>query len=250
MTEPMKLPGTASDQLPAVLATGTTDLETIFVSMSGREPQGRDAEYLEWHSLDHRPEQYRVAGLRHSVRLVSTPACRAARAYSEGRFDGVDHVMTYYFSARAALEQFAALSAALGGERRPFRLPSLMAGYFALQGKLAASRAIAGADVIPWRPARGVYLMVEQDARSPAALLDIPGVAGLWWHRGAAPESAGFSDNAGVQLTYCFIDDDPVETAQRLRSPLEQRWAAGDAVPLLAAPFQTLVAFEWKRFVP
>jgi hypothetical protein len=56
--------------LPEVLATGATDVRMIFVSMAAREPGGRDAEYLEWHSLDHRPEQHRLAGLRHSLRLV------------------------------------------------------------------------------------------------------------------------------------------------------------------------------------
>ena len=98
-----ELTGTASDELPAVLATGATDVRVIFVSMSAREPDGRDADYLEWHSLDHRPEQYRVAGIRHSIRLVSTRACRAARAFGDPRYDAVDHVMTYFFADGAAL---------------------------------------------------------------------------------------------------------------------------------------------------
>src|ERR1700730_13251456 len=149
------LPGTASDDLPAVLATGATDARLIFLSMSAREPEGRDAEYLEWHSLDHRPEQYRVAGLRHSVRLVSTPACRAARSHSDPDYGAVDHVMTYVFAEGAALDQFSALSAALGGARRPFRLPSVYAGYLRLAGMIAARRAIAGGDVIPWRAGGG-----------------------------------------------------------------------------------------------
>jgi hypothetical protein len=246
----MTLPGTASDDLPAVLATGSTDVRMIFVSMSAREPDGRDAEYLEWHSLDHRPEQYRVAGLRHSVRLVSTPACRAARSHSDPQYDAVDHVMTYFFAEGAALDQFNALSAALGGDRRPFRLPSVYAGYLSLAGTIAARRAVAGADVIPWRPARGVYLVVEQGAQSPAPLVDIAGVAGIWWHqRGTSPEP-GSTDDTGLQVTYCFTDEDPVETAQRLRRPLEQRWSAGEGVPLLAAPFYTLVPFEWNRYLP
>jgi hypothetical protein len=38
---------TPSDQLPAVLATGTTDIRMIFVSMAARESDGRDAAYLE-----------------------------------------------------------------------------------------------------------------------------------------------------------------------------------------------------------
>jgi hypothetical protein len=53
-----------------------------------------------------------------------------------------------------------------------------------------------------------------------------------------------------LQVTYCFLDEDPVETAQRLRQPLEQRWEAGAAIPLLAGPFYTLVPFDWNRYLP
>ena len=73
------LTGTPSDEVDEILATGRSGVTTIFVSMSARHPRGADAEYLAWHSLDHRPEQYRLATLRSSVRLVSTPSCRAAR---------------------------------------------------------------------------------------------------------------------------------------------------------------------------
>jgi hypothetical protein len=249
-TMTMNLPGIPSDELPAVLATGATDVRMIFLSMSTRSPDGRDAEYLEWHSLDHRAEQYRIAGVRHSIRLVSTPACRAARAVSDPRFDGVDHVMTYFFTADAAFDQFNALSAALGGERRPFRLPSVYSGYFHLAGKVAARRAIAGADVIPWRPARGVYLIVEQGAPSPVPLADIDGIAGIWWHVGGKPPIAGFPDDSDLQVTYCFIDGDPIETAHRLRPVLRQRWSDDRVTPLLAAPFHVLVPFEWDRYLP
>jgi hypothetical protein len=248
------LTGTPSDQLPAVLATGASDVRRIFTSMTAREPDGRDAEYLQWHSLDHRPEQHRLAGLRHSIRLVSTPACRAARAFSDARYAAVAHVMTYFFTEDAALDQFGVLSAALGGDRRPFRLPTIDANYFNVAGRVAAPRAIAGAEVMPWRAAQGVYLLVEmiaeQGATSPAALVEVPGVAGIWWHVGGQPPVAGFRDNTGVQVTYCFLDDDPVATAERLREPLKARWAAGKAIPLLAAPFFTLVPFDWDRYLP
>lgn len=246
----LHLPGTASDDLPAVLATGSTDIRAIFLSMSARDTDGRDAQYLEWHSLDHRAEQHRIAGLRHSLRVISTPTCRAARLASDARFDAVDHVMTYFFTADAAFEQFNALSAALGGERRPFRLPSVYANYFHLAGKLAARRAVAGADVIPWRPARGIVLLVEQGDASPAPLVDTDGVAGLWWHTGGTPPVANFADNSGLQVTYCFTDADPIQTARELRASLERRWSAGNVVPLLAAPFHTLVPFEWGRYLP
>ena len=97
----MLLPGTPSDQVADVLATGNGDITTVFVSMATRHPDGTDAEYLQWHTLDHRPEQHRLSAVRASLRLVSTPACRAARAVRNERFDPIDHVMTYFFSDTA-----------------------------------------------------------------------------------------------------------------------------------------------------
>lgn len=59
------LVGSPSDGVPEMLATGRTDIQT----MSARHPQGRDGDYLQWHSLDHRPEQHRLSKLRASFRL-------------------------------------------------------------------------------------------------------------------------------------------------------------------------------------
>ena len=245
------LPGRPSDDLPDVLAAGSTDVKLAFVSMSARDPDGRDAEYIEWHSLDHRPEQYRLAGIRHAERLVSTPACRAARAASGPRYEPVDHVMTYFFADAGALPSFAALGAALGrGGRMPVRLPSVELGVFALDGRLAAPRVGVGADVVAWRPSLGAYLLVEEGSASPAELVDVDGVAGIWWHRGERAPAPFETDHRGVLLTYCFLDEDPVEVAERLRGPLDRRWRAGDVSPVLAAPFHTVVPFEWDRFLP
>jgi hypothetical protein len=106
-------PGAPSDEVPAILATGRGDITMLFTSMSARDPDGRDAEYLQWHTLDHRPEQYRLDGIRASLRLVSTPACRAARAASDPELDATDHVMTYFFTGTAPLQPFADLAVAL-----------------------------------------------------------------------------------------------------------------------------------------
>jgi hypothetical protein len=103
---------------------------------------------------------------------------------------------------------------------------------------------------MPWRPAKGIYLIVERGAESPVVLGDVDGIAGIWWHEGGAQPMPGFADTSGIQVTYCFLDGDPVDTAERLRAPLEQRWAPGRIVPLLAAPFHTIVPFEWDRFLP
>ena len=44
------------------------------------------------------PSSTGCPAVRASLRLVSTPACRAARAASQDRYDAIDHVMTYFFS--------------------------------------------------------------------------------------------------------------------------------------------------------
>jgi hypothetical protein len=246
------LQGTPSDDADAVLATGRTDVSSIFVSMSARHPEGRDAEYLAWHTLDHRPEQYRLAALRGSLRLVSTPACRAARAASDARYDAVDHVMTYLFADLDGLEPFAALGAALGAAgRMPYVLPAVERGVFRLDGTAANPDAKVGADVLPWFPARGVYLVIERGDAPAGDLVAVPGVVGAWWGS-AVPLDAPYAtaDNAGLHFTYCFLDDDPVATASRLRAALDARWAGGGVEALLAAPFHVLVPYEWERHLP
>jgi hypothetical protein len=236
--------------LPDVLASGRTDVTLLFVSMSAREPDGRDAEYLEWHSLDHRVEQYRVAGIRHSLRLVSTPACRAQRAASGARYDAVDHVMAYFFADAGSMAPFSALSDALTAERRPLALPSVEFGLYDLIGKVAAPRVVVGADVIPWRPALGVYVVVEEGLAPPGDVTDVDGVAGAWWGEGTTAQTPFPIDRKGLQLTLLFLDEEPVGVAGRLRAPLERRWAGRGPVPLLAAPFHVVVPFDWDRHLP
>ncbi|MGY4649488.1 hypothetical protein ACVWWN_003284 [Mycobacterium sp. URHB0021] len=114
----MTLPRKPSDEVDGMLAVGRGEIGTLFVSMARRHPEGRDAEYLPWHTLDHRPEQHRLAGVSASLRLVSTPACRAVRAHSDERLDAIDHVVTYFFTDQSGLTGFLQLSSALGDADR------------------------------------------------------------------------------------------------------------------------------------
>ncbi len=160
---PLKLVGNPSDSLPDVLAVGRGDIQYALISMAARHPEGRDAAYLEWHSLDHRPEYHRLPEVRASLRLVSTPGCRAARAASEPPFDRVDHVMTYQFTGTPYPPGFGPLGAALNkGGRMTHQLPPVARISAKLAGKIAAPRAVAGADMMIWRPAIGVYVIVER----------------------------------------------------------------------------------------
>jgi hypothetical protein len=247
-----ELVGTPSDDAPNVLATGRTDVTTIYVSMSSRHPDGRDADYLAWHSLDHRPEQHRLYALRASFRLVSTPACRAARATVDARYDATDHVMTYLFTDVSALPAFNDLNIAMAEVgRSPYLLPTVERAVYRLDGTAAAPRVKVGAEVMPWWPAKGVYLIVERGAAPPAALVDVPGVGGVWWG-GAVPMDPPYAtaDTAGLQIAYCFLDDEPAAVGERLRPVLESRWTREGVSALLAAPFHTLVDYDWCRYVP
>jgi hypothetical protein len=249
------LVGIPSDDVPEILAAGRLDITTAFVSMTARHPQGRDADYIEWHCVDHRPEMHRLASLRTSLRLVSTPACRAARAASEPPYDAVDHVMTYLFASDtdAALEEFRVLNhALLEAGRTPYLLPMIQRAVYRFDGISAAPRIKVGADALPWWPPRGVYVLLERGAApvSDSSLADA--VAGVWWATGV-PKGEPFSigaDNTGLRIAYCYLDDDPALAAERLRPVLEKRWADARVVPLLAAPFHPIAPNEWDRYLP
>jgi hypothetical protein len=246
-----QLPGTPSDNVTAILATGHGGISTLFVSMATRHPDGEDADYLRWHTLDHRPEQHRLAAVRASLRLVSTPACRSARAASHDRFDPIDHVMTYFFTDPSGLKEFLELGRALGDAGRiPTLLPPVERGVYEVQSKASAPRVKVGADVLPWWPVRGVLLLVERGTAPIAGLLDVEGVAGVW--SASAMDIGPKLANAqpGQSITYCFLDDDPVETGTRLKPVLAKRWHDSRVQPLLSAPFYPVVPHEWDRYVP
>jgi hypothetical protein len=206
---------------------------------------------LRWHTLDHRPEQHRLSAVRASLRLVSTPACREARALGDGQFDAVDHMMTYFFSDVDGLQAFNELSGALGGaDRKVALLPPVQRGVYDVQTRVAVPRIKIGSDVLPWWPARGVYLLLEQGDAPPAELLGVEGVAGVWSASAREVDRSLATAQAGQRITYCFLDDEPAATAERLRPALEKRWARADVEPLFAAPFHLVVPHEWNRYVP
>jgi len=230
-------------------ATGRSDVDTLYVSMSRRHPEGHDADYLRWHSLDHRPEQQRLRSCRTSLRVVSTPACRAARAAANEHYGMVDHAMFYFFAGRGGLKEFYDLAVALhDAGRSPFIMPPVERGAYALHHGVAAPRIRTGSDVLPWLPVRGVYLLLEVGAVDAGALVEVPGVAGEFQAESFASDLASIGD--GQQLTLCLLDGDPVETAETLKPVLEARWAGTGPKPLLAAPFQAVVPYEWDRYLP
>ncbi|OBJ10434.1 hypothetical protein [Mycobacterium sp. 1465703.0] len=247
----MNLPGAPSDDVADILATGNGEISTLFVSMATRHPDGKDAEYLRWHTLDHRPEQHRLAAVRASLRLVSTPACRSARVVGDGPLDAVDHVMTYFFTGTAGLHDFNELSTALGnaGRKLPL-LPPVERGVYDVQDRMSAPGVKVGSDVLPWLPVRGAFVLVERGSAALKPLVEVDGVAGVWSALSRRVDASLASARENQSITYCFLDDDPVATADRLRPVLTARWAESRIEPLFAAPFFTIVPYEWDRYVP
>jgi hypothetical protein len=244
------LRGTASDAVGEILATGRGEIELVYLSLSERDPNGEDARYLAWHTLDHRPEQYRLGEIRATLRLVSTPACRAARHVAEPPFDRIDHVMTYFFSDPGGLTGFNDLAVALRDVgRMSLSLPNVHSGTFAVGERIADARIKAGADVLPWWPAKAFYLLLEQgEDRAARSLLEVEGVIGVWRAQGMpGPYSRATTDQ---WTTILFLDDDPVTTAARLGPALAERWRASGIRPLFAAPFHPVVPHEWDLYLP
>lgn len=218
------------------------------MSMSARSPDGNDAAYLEWHALDHRPEQYSIPGIQRGQRWVSTPACRAARAAGDERFTATDHVMQYLFAdpLEPALDRFFALGAELGAAgRMPIRLPAVELGGYELVHRVTAEHALVRPEVLPWRPCHGAYLLIERGVEDAGGddLARVDGVAGFWRHRGGAFHPR-LADTTGLHLTVCYVDGDPVATGERLSEVVD----AGRA--LLAAPFVNVIPWAWDRALP
>ena len=77
--------------------------------------------------------------------------------------------------------------------------------------------AVAGADVVPWRPGAGRLPRDRGRARhrsTPSSTFPVwPASGGTTAHPAPAPTA---TDARGRQVTYCYLDDDPVATAERL----------------------------------
>jgi hypothetical protein len=227
-------------------------------SLAQASPDGpqADADYLAWHLLDHLPEQYRNPALVHGLRWVSTPACRARRAGRmsdspvAARFDPVHHVTHYLFAEPLdeALDDFLALGTELAGlDRYPIRLPGVLLATYDVAAVAAAARVRVSPPSIPFRPTRGVYLVVEPAAPTTgselsdllAELVAVDGVAGVWRFDPSERRSDRF-DAAGLAVTVCYLDEPPAAVAPALEVVLDAAWARWGTAPALAGPFETV----------
>lgn len=224
--------------------------------------------YNEWHQLDHLPEQFRIPGVAHGQRWVSTPACRAARQASTGPLDAVHYVTLYLMGEPLAdtLAAFAELGAelsALGRFHRHRR--SHLAGPHAVLAAHAPPRVRIDPSVVPWRPHRGVHVLVEErragagfdgyaawlDVVHGPAVLAVDGVAGQWTFDSRDLTGDLYQPLAERRITVTWLDDDALAVNQRLDSAVAERIERADASGYevtWAGPLETITPGEWDWF--
>jgi hypothetical protein len=236
-------------------------------SISHASPSGDDRAYLEWHQLDHMPEQYLLPGLLFGQRWASTPACRAVRAAEVDDWANVAHVVCYLMGnpVDETLDEFFTLGRALAEKGRfSVSLPSQFLAGLRLLDAQAAPRALISNEVVPFRPNRGLYLIVEEPTDPDAqdhylqqmhtdvlpALVSVPGVAGALAF-GTSPAIRRPTFSPGIRrITACYLDEDPATVGERLAPVLERIWEGAPVRPLLAAPFESMMHWDWDRFGP
>jgi hypothetical protein len=231
--------------------------------------------YNEWHQLDHMPEQYPIPGVVFGQRWVSTPACRRVRAYDDPTLAAVHYVTLYLMSepVDATLEEFRALGEQLRAEGRFHEhRRSRLSGPFAVTGLWAAPRVLVSAESIPFRPNRGVYVVVrtghpDPESVEPApesggaqhgtaqdrdalagALLEQDGVAGVWTFA-----TDGRFDRHGWRpgdktITVCYLDSSPLAVAPRLSHVVRGAVDGSSRPVLFAGPLETITPWTWDWF--
>jgi hypothetical protein len=242
-----------------------------FLSLTSGTASGDDSAYLRWHLLDHMPEQHTVPGIRLGSRWIADDRCLADRIAVTDDLAPVRHAVCYLLTEplEETLSEFARLGRRLADAGRyPEPATPHLLGAYELHDGHAAPRALVSAAAVPFRPHRGVHLIVERpvqpeldrwwtwhDDEHVPAVLDTDGVAGVLSFRSTARLGTGADqgerfgtqapwDPGGSLVTLVYLDGDLGETAARLEPLLRARWAGGAVAPRLAGPFASPVAFD------
>jgi hypothetical protein len=234
-----------------------TGLRAGFVSLTSAPASGDEAAYLRWHLLDHLPEQYTIPGIRLGTRWFADEACVERRLVATDELAPSRHLVTYLLTEPVAdtLGAFARLGRALReADRYPEPATPHLLGAYELRHVRAAPSAVVSDGAIPFRPHRGVYLLVERAAAPVAdadldALLAIDGVAGVLVlgpsdDLGTGPDQgARFGvpawDPGGSHVTIVYLDADVETVAAAIEPWLRARWDEGSAGPRFAGPFRS-----------
>jgi hypothetical protein len=260
-------------------------VRAAFFNFTAPAAAGDDiSHYLRWHALDHMPEQYQLPGILHGTRWMADDDCRHARIAGSGDLAEVGSVVNYLVTepVQPTHDEFMELGPRLSLMGRfPEHRPSLQLTMPALHRWYSAPRVEISAEVVPFRPHRGVVVIVEQPTKTESvdrqpvpgeadrwegtgaetfdtsswqswlhaehypALMDLPGVAGAWMYgSGRLWRLHRDCRRDPHYVTVIYLDDDPVRAVEALRPVLEQRWASGGVTPQFAGPLRSMVHWD------
>jgi hypothetical protein len=195
------------------------------------DPSAHEA-YNAWHQLDHLPEQFTIGGILFGQRWVRSPRCRAAESATGGLLDRFHYMTLYLLRDEDVVPEFFALARRLHAADRFFAARrALLSGPFAVVGRWAAPRVAVSAEAVPFRPARGVHVVVGP-ALPGEELVDHAGVAGAWQFYDAEHDRT---------ITVTFVDGDLWQASSALGN-------GGGENPEWAGPLERVDAFRWDWF--
>ena len=231
-------------------------------SLTAAPPEDDDGSYLRWHLLDHMPEQYQLPGIVHGLRWIADGDYPAHRLAADGPLGDIGNAVHYLVAdpVERTFDDFVTLGRALRDNGRfPAVRPSLQVAGLRLLQWQSAPHALVSPEVVPFRPHRGIVLIVEEPtagrpddwlqwlhAEHYRALLATPGTAGAW----TFGSSAGWSHLPGgwrtdhQYVTVVYLDDDPLTTIGALAPLIEERWRSTAVRPVFAGPLRSMISWE------
>ncbi len=232
-------------------------------SLTAATPDPPDPEdgYLSWHLLDHMPEQYQLPGIVWGLRWIADGDYPNHRLAARGPLGHVGNAVHYLVGdpVQKTFDDFVALGRALRENGRfPITRPSLqVAGLRLLQWR-SSPRALISAEVVPFRPHRGVLLIIEEPADGRPdqwlewlhaehypALLATPGTSGAWTFGSTTAWQAPRGWRTDHQyITVVYLDHDPLVTTVALAPLIEQRWQSAAVRPVFAGPLRAMISWE------
>lgn len=219
-----------------------------------------DDGYLRWHLLDHMPEQYQLPGIVHGLRWIADGDYPAHRIAGHGPLGDIGNVVHYLVGEPVAetLRDFVELGRLLRENgRMPAMRPLLQISGLRLLQWDSAPQALVSAEVVPFRPHRGVLLLIEEPTGEPPdswlqwlraehypALLAVAGVAGAWTFGSiCTPAPRGWRADPHY-VTVIYLDDDPLAVSAALAPLVEQRWRSGVVRPVFAGPLRSMIRWD------
>jgi hypothetical protein len=220
-----------------------------------------DGSYLQWHLLDHQPEQYQLPGMLLSTRWIADGDYATARIAGSGSLEDVGGVVNYIVGepVQETHDGFMELGGRLAElGRYPEVRPSLGLRMLALLRWYSSPRALISPEVVPFRPHRGVVVLVEEPADEDVAawlqwlhaehypaVCDVRGVAGAWMYGSTNTWSLHpAAEGPPLYVSVVYLDEDPLRVTKELVPVLEERWATGAVRPLFAGPLRTMVRWD------